>query len=413
MVRRLDPNLFASAVNEPFEIAIVSNEQTPYRLHLHRRIATECPDVRLWSVFTHEVASSPWAYEAVDEIRPVLFGRGERTSQQSNVLRSGHEWRKGGQIIRWMANRPIGAVILAGYNDAGRLRILDWCYRRGVPCFVFGDSNIRCDAAGGWKAAMKQHVLRHILARCSGALHCGRLGFEYFRRYGVPEDRLFPFPYEPDYPAIMSPDADAVRQVQEMFRFLRSKRYLLYSGRLVAVKRTDLLLQAFANIAPMRPEWNLAIVGDGPLRRELESGVVPALRNRIIWTGFIDDPERLAAVYQCCDVLTLPSDFEPWGVVVTEAAAAGLALLTSSVVGAAADVLEDGRNGRIFRTGDLSHLEECLLDITGPDLPAMKAASPGVLARWRERADPVAGLRRALTAVGLVHSPAAAGVPSQ
>jgi glycosyltransferase involved in cell wall biosynthesis len=110
-------------------------------------------------------------------------------------------------------------------------------------------------------------------------------------------------------------------------------------------------------------------------------------------------------VYRCADVLVLPSDYEPWGVVVTEAAAAGLAVIASSVVGAAADVVEEGVNGRIFRRGDKEHLVECLLDLTDPHrTDAAKAASQRVLARWRSKCDPVQGLRRALALTGLVVS---------
>jgi glycosyltransferase involved in cell wall biosynthesis len=122
----------------------------------------------------------------------------------------------------------------------------------------------------------------------------------------------------------------------------------------------------------------------------------------VLWTGFLEDPADLAAVYHSADILAVPSNYEPWGVVVTEAAAAGLAVVASSVVGAAADVVEDGVNGRIFRQGDAAHLAECLLDLTRPRrTEAAKVASRDVLTRWRVSSDPVRGLRNALAAAGL------------
>ena len=66
-------------------VAIIVNEQTPYRLHLHRRIIREIPEIELWSLFTHELATSPWRYRELDEIRPVLFGAGESTEGQDSV----------------------------------------------------------------------------------------------------------------------------------------------------------------------------------------------------------------------------------------------------------------------------------------------------------------------------------------
>ena len=115
-------------------LAIVSNGAAPYRLALHRRIAREMPEVELWSVFTHQVSNAAWAYEPPAEIRAVLFGEGEQSSRQARPSRALHEWRKGGRIIRWLVEHRIRAVLLEGYNDLGRLRILRWCGRTGVWC---------------------------------------------------------------------------------------------------------------------------------------------------------------------------------------------------------------------------------------------------------------------------------------
>ncbi len=140
----------------------------------------------------------------------------------------------------------------------------------------------------------------------------------------------------------------------------------------------------------------------GTAAGKIENRIPDTLRNRVSWTGFIDDPADLAALYQSTEVLAIPSDYEPWGVVVTEAVAAGLAVVASSVVGAAADVVQDGVNGRIFRKGDGKHLAECLLDITDEaNIGRMRAGSRKMLARWRAASDPVRGLRMALACAGL------------
>jgi glycosyltransferase involved in cell wall biosynthesis len=383
-------------------LAIISNEQTPYRIHLHQRIVRECPGIRLSSVFTHEFSSSPWQYCDVAAINPVMFGRGESSAAQADPLRVAREWRKGGAITRWMESENVGAVVLLGYNDAARMRILHWCRRRGVPCFLFGDSNIRCDTARGLRALAKRILVSRAVSMCDGVLHCGSLGRQYFLRYGARKERLFPFPYEPDYLGLTAPDSRRIESVRARYGIERGKRHLLYSGRLVKVKRVDLLIRAFAAIAGRRPEWRLVIAGAGPLRNPLESAVPVELGDRVLWTGFIEHPADLASVYHSADILAAPSDYEPWGVVVTEAVAAGLAVVASSVVGAAADVVEDGVNGRIFRCGDGNHLAECLLDLTEPcRTDAAKSAARRVLTRWRAQSDPVDGLRKALGSVNL------------
>ncbi len=106
-------------------------------------------------------------------------------------------------------------------------------------------------------------------------------------------------------------------------------------------------------------------------------------------------------MYHACDVLVLPSDYEPWALVVNEAAASGLAIVCSDVVGAAADLLWEGKNGRAFRAGDGADLSRTLLEVTDPkNLERCKAGSAEVISAWRYDADPVAGFRAALASFG-------------
>src|ERR1035438_2494482 len=180
-------------------VALINNSVTPYRLHLHTRLAREMPDLQFWSLFTHERSNAPWQLDASPEIRPVFFGPGEQSLASHSVSSQRREWRKSGAILRWIERQGIRGVILGGYNDIGRLRILWWCRRRDLPCFVFGDSNVHCDSPSGWKGRLKVVLLPPMLRLSAGILCCGKFGEQYFRRYGVSAERLFRFPYEPDY----------------------------------------------------------------------------------------------------------------------------------------------------------------------------------------------------------------------
>lgn len=384
-------------------IAIISNSQTPYRLHLHRRIAAELPEIKLWSLYTHELSNSNWGFDAPPEIGPVSFGPGESSSNQAKPAYALREWRRAGRIIRWMIQHDIRFVVMMGYNDLGRLRLIRWCGQHSIPCFVFGDSNIRGDFATGFKAMLKKLIVGEVVRKTSGILCCGSLGRAYFRKYGANDAHIFYFPYEPDYELMRQVPPQTTTAVRERFGLSPNRYRIVYSGRLAQVKRVDLLIDAFAAVANDHAEWDLLIVGGGPLEQSLHDRVPAVLQNRIIWAGFQDDPATLAAIYHCCDVLVLPSDYEPWALVINEAVAAELAVVCSDVVGAAAELVRDGVNGRLFPPGDLEKLTACLNDVMSPQTnQIMRHESPKVLADWRERGDPVAGLRAAMVHVGLL-----------
>jgi glycosyltransferase involved in cell wall biosynthesis len=102
-------------------------------------------------------------------------------------------------------------------------------------------------------------------------------------------------------------------------------------------------------------------------------------------------------------VLVLPSDFEPWAVVVQEAMAAGLVVVASDSVGSAHELIADGRSGRIFPTGDLGALQRALLEVSAADaLSGYKQRSREALDQWRNNTNPVTEIRRALADFGVL-----------
>jgi glycosyltransferase involved in cell wall biosynthesis len=382
-------------------LAIVANALPPYRLHVHQRISREIPEMRLATVLTHEVSNAPWALSDVEGIGLINFGHGEQSSKQAALSRIGHEWRKGGRIVRWMKEQSVKAVLINGYNDPGRLRIIRWCHRNRIPSMMFGDSNILGDNPSGWRGAVKRAVLPPILRQVNAILPCGRLGREYYERYGVPSEDIFYSPYEPNYRQIQIIRQEVIEAAASRFGIKAGRRRIVFSGRLLSVKRPELLVDAFKRIASERPDWDLLMIGDGAMRSQLVARLGVELARRVTWTGFLDDQETVSALYRNCDVLALPSDYEPWALVINEAAAAGLAIVCSEVVGAAAELVVPGRNGEKFPAGSLDGLVDALLRVTDPArIDSYRSESPAVLNEWRAVADPVDGLRRALQHIG-------------
>lgn len=382
-------------------LLIVGGGLTPYRLHFHRRIARELPEVALTTVNTHNPMLDPWRLTEAPGLEIVHLEPSDETRRA--LPPPWRQWAIGGELIRLALRRRADAAIINGYNHLGHLRLLRWCARHGVPAFLWTDSNVHGDEPGWVRRAFKKRLLPKVISWSRGVMVCGRFGREFFLRYGADPAKITLCPYEPDYGLISSIPAEQVGAVAGRLGLDPERKRIVFCARLIDVKRADLAIDAFAQFAHRRPSWDLVIIGDGPLRDWLRWRVPTDLRHRVIWTGFISDQQTVGAIYRACDVMVLPSDYEPWALVVNEALAAGLALVVSSVVGAGAELVRDGVNGRVFPPSDRDALAAALLDATTPDrLEAMRLAAPRVLEEWRRSADPVQAVRAALQRAGVL-----------
>lgn len=382
-------------------VVLVGTGLTPYRVHFLRRLLREIPEVAFHTLNTNHPSAEPWRlpipfdldFEHLDtRARP---GRG--------LSEAAAQWRMGGRVIARLKALEPAAVVVNGYHRTGHLRVISWCHARGIPLMFASDSNIHADQATGLARALKRTIVRSVVRRCDPILVCGSLGTKYFERYGARAGQCVNVPYEPDYEHLRAIDPARVEQVRARLRLDPSRKRLVFCARLAEQKRPDLVVDAFAEVAGDFPNWDLVMAGDGPLREWLLYRVNTDLLRRVQFTGFIQDPLDVAALYRSCDVLALSSDWEPWGVVVNEAVAAGLAVVSTSVVGASAELVRDGVNGRLVPPGNLRLFAQGLREVMSPGVAdAMKARAPEVLAAWRREADPVEGMREALRRVGVL-----------
>ena len=116
-------------------------------------------------------------------------------------------------------------------------------------------------------------------------------------------------------------------------------RRFLYVGRLTEVKNLPFLINAFKN----RLDLTLNIVGFGEQEEYLKS----IAGDNINFLGAVDN-KKLPQVYQENDVFVLPSEIEPWGLVVEEALNNGVPVLVSDRVGCGPEIVNES-NGLVFK----------------------------------------------------------------
>jgi glycosyltransferase involved in cell wall biosynthesis len=166
----------------------------------------------------------------------------------------------------------------------------------------------------------------------------------YARRIGVPPSRIRGGYYGFDYDAFAR-SAGSQRT--------RPRRFL-FVGRYVAAKDLNTLVRGYELYRErVSDPWPLTCRGTGP------DAALLANQPGITDAGFMQ-PAQLPDTFSDHGVFVLPSRYEPWGVVIAEAAAAALPIICTDACGAAADIVRPGLNGAIVPVGDAQALADAM-----------------------------------------------------
>jgi len=129
---------------------------------------------------------------------------------------------------------------------------------------------------------------------------------------------------------------------------------ILYVGRLVQVKRVDILLKAFSTVTLQHPSARLYLAGSGPLESSLKKLCTKlSLSEKVVFLGHIQH-KKLGVLYRSSEIFVLPSDAELMSISLLEAMASKCAVVASNI--AASEVVENGHNGLVFPRGDFKTL---------------------------------------------------------
>lgn len=133
-------------------------------------------------------------------------------------------------------------------------------------------------------------------------------------------------------------------------------------GRLAEIKRQNLLIRAFSLLLREIPDAHLLLVGDGPLRKELESLAAGlGVSDRIRFTGYRDDRERL---YRAMDLFALTSRSEGMPLSVLEAWASEIPVV-AACVGGIPELVDDGQNGVLIADAEPARWADELAKLLG------------------------------------------------
>jgi glycosyltransferase involved in cell wall biosynthesis len=337
-------------------------------------------DVPLLDGYDHEFLPAVGNVHRVSTLRPFSRGLGKR-------LRSGR----------------FGALWVHGYARPQHWTAMLIAKRLGMKVLLRDEATAIGNKRGFGRRLAKQGFFAWLGRIVDGFLTIGTLNREYYRHYGIGEERIFPMPYAVDNRLFQSYVQQAAPRREDLRSSLglnAGRPIILFVGKLIERKRPGDLLEAYACTlrggAAATPY--LLYIGEGHLRNQLEDRATALGLDSVKFLGFKNQSE-LPAFYDLCDLFVMPTVYEPWGLVVNEVMNAGRAVVISDEVGCAPDLVENGINGLVFRARDVHDLSRALGEILADPIRLAKMGTKSLerINRWSFEED-IQGLRAALQA---------------
>jgi glycosyltransferase involved in cell wall biosynthesis len=312
------------------------------------------------------------------------FGRHVRWSTD---LHSGYDWwappagrpavRR--QVAVWRrlrTDRP-DAILCFGWASRIARAGIAYATLTRTPLLYYGDTNGRAPLGGG-NQTVRALVLRRLFGGAAGAVSTGTFNREFYLAHGLPPERI--------HAGVYPTDVDLFHAAANQRRPNGGEGRPLvigFAGKFTPIKAAQDLVEAVARL-PDDLSWELRLIGDGPLRPQLEAAVAThGLTGRVHFLGFRNTDE-LPALMSEIDIMVMPSRKEPRGLVPIEAMAAGAAVVVSSATGVwgPGDAVQQGETGLVYPAGDIDALAACLRRLMDqPDLRLRLAAAGRARAR--------------------------------
>lgn len=326
------------------KVLFLLNIPSPNRVHFFNELGKRCELTVLFETEASTERDESWKnYQFTNFVGIILPGK--RTSLDTAFCPS---------VIKYLKREKYDYVIIANLASPTGLLAVAWLKMKRIPYCYEGDGGI-AGSERGIKAGLKRFII-------SSAQICFSTTDDfdkYCMIYGARQEKIRRYPFSSIFESeILKAVPDEQRKIALKKELdIKEKNIILSVGRIIHLKGFDILLNAFSEIK--EPDWGLYIIG-GKANKEFQEIIN---EKKISNVHFIDFklPDELRKYYEAADIFVLPTRYDPWGLVINEAMAAGLPVITTYACGAGTEMVVPEKNGFLYEPEDMDALKKYLL----------------------------------------------------
>ena len=326
-------------------VLFITNIPAPYRIDFFNELGKE---VDLTVLFEAKGASDQgirfnYNLETISNFRAVFLSEG-------NICEKKINW----EIVRFLRKNKFDEIVVTSYSYYTEMIGLIYLKLHRIPYFMETDGGmIRHESA------IKRWYKRFLVSGAKGYFSPSKSSDDYLAFYGANRGRIYRYPFtslkkDDILPQLLT--AEEKRNYKNQLG-IHESFMILGVGQFIHRKGWDVLLRATAKLDR---EIGVYIVGGEPTEEYLKIQKEYALTN-VHFDGF-KTKEELKKYFMAADLFVLPTREDIWGLVVNEAMAYGVPVVTTDKCVAGVELVENGVTGQIIPIEDSERLKAAIIE---------------------------------------------------
>ncbi len=327
-------------------VLFLTNLPSPYRVDFFNALGKSCELTVAFELHAASDREQAWHASEYPHFL-AIFMKGRKTATDQALCP---------EVVS-LVKRKWDAIIVGGYSTPTGMLAIETMRLLRIPFIMNTDGGAPVAGEAGFKRWMKTH----FISAAAYWLSSGALSTEYLCHYGAQRERVFVYPFTSLHETDLLP-APASAQRKRTLRQslgLQGDTIVLSVGRVIHSKAFDVLLDAAKGL----PEGTHIYIIGGEATEDLrQQRAVNGLESQVHFLPFMSK-QALWPYYEAADLFVLPTRKDVWGLVINEAMANGLPVVTTDQCVAGTELIVPGENGFIVPIDDPAALRQAMDDV--------------------------------------------------
>jgi len=312
------------------KLLYLSNIPSPYMVNFFNELGKLCQLTVLFERHTSSERDKSWEQYEFKNFEGIVM-HGINTAVDAAFCP---------QVVKYIKKNRYDFIFVTNPSTPTGIWAIEYMKLRRIPFILESEGGFAKDGKG-----LKEKFKKHLMTGAMLYFSTTPKADEYFLTYGATKDKIIKYPFTSLYESDLLKEAPRQKEKRRLRNMLnlQGEKIAVAVGRFIPLKCYDILIMAWRNITS---NCQLYIIGGGEEKQKYEKLINLYKLTNVTLLDFMDR-EKLFMYYQAADVFIHPTSTDVWGLVVNEAMACGLPVVTTEMCIAGLELVKDYENGFI------------------------------------------------------------------